>query len=79
MGALSYYYLVADPDRTYLMFFGGYAPTASWQSRWVPAAAMDVGDPTAAMTVFASGIDPANSLLQYKVFGRQYRQCARAL
>ena len=26
LAALAYYYLVADPERTFLMFFGGYEP-----------------------------------------------------
>lgn len=72
IGVLSYYYLLSDPNRTYLMFFGGYSPTSAWQNRWVPAAAVDVGNPQGAMTTFASGSDPANSQLQYKVYGREY-------
>jgi hypothetical protein len=72
MGVLSYYYLLGDPNRTYLMFFGGSSPTSSWQDRWVPAAAVDIGQPVGAMTTFASGQDPENHNLQYKVYSRQY-------
>jgi hypothetical protein len=71
-GVLSYYYLVADPDRTYLMTFGGVAPNASWQSRWIPAAAVDIGKPKGNLTTFATGADPQRLTLQYRVFAREY-------
>ena len=35
---------------TSIMFFGGYAPSAAWNTKWVPAAAVNVGQPKAAMT-----------------------------
>ena len=72
MGALAYYYLLADPDDTFLMFFGGQSPSAAWSSVFVPAATYDVGKPIAAMTTFASGADPQNAALTYKVYGREY-------
>jgi hypothetical protein len=72
VAALAYYYMLADPDRTFLMFFGGYDPNAPWDRKWVPAAVVDVGRPTGAMTTFATGADPQNAALAYKVFGRQY-------
>ncbi len=71
-GALAYYYLLADPDRTMIMFFGGYAPSAPWSQTWIPAATVDVGQPTGSMTTFATGADPENPALQYQVFARQY-------
>jgi hypothetical protein len=71
-GALAYYYLLADPDRTMIMFFGGYSPSAPWSQTWIPAATVDVGQPTGPMTTFATGADPANPALQYQVFARQY-------
>ncbi len=72
MGTLAYYYLLADPEKTFLTFFGGYAPAAAWSRVFVPAATTDVGQPTGAMTVFATGTDPANAALTYKVYGRDY-------
>jgi hypothetical protein len=72
IGALAYYYLLADPDRTMVMFFGGYTPAAAWQHTWIGAVSADVGDPTGAMAVVASGADPQNAKLQYRVFGRTY-------
>jgi len=72
MGVLSYYYLIADPQRTYLMFHGGVAPAASWQQKWTPAAAINVGKPTGTLTTFATGTDPQNAALQYRVLSREY-------
>ncbi len=72
MGVLSYYYLVGDPQKTYLMFYGGVAPAASWQQKWTPAAAVNVGKPTGTMATFASGADPQNAALQYRVLSREY-------
>jgi hypothetical protein len=72
LGALSYYYLLADPQRTYLMIWGGYAPSAQWSQKWIPAAAVDVGKPAGAMGVFAEGKDPQNAKLTYKVYSRDY-------
>jgi hypothetical protein len=72
MGVLAYYYLLADPDKTFLTFFGGYAPAAAWNTVFVPAATTDVGQPQGAMTVFATGADPANAALTYKVYARDY-------
>ncbi|MGL6097653.1 MAG: hypothetical protein ACRC7O_17875, partial [Fimbriiglobus sp.] len=70
--ALAYYYLVADPDKTMIMFFGGLSPAANWRDTWIEAAEVDVGRPTGAMTVLASGADPEKPGLEYKVFSRTY-------
>jgi hypothetical protein len=72
LAALSYYYLLGDPNRTFLMFNGGYSPSSSWVYHWSPAAAVNVGKPTGAMRLFASGADPQNAALTYKVFARDY-------
>ncbi|MFL5328440.1 MAG: hypothetical protein ACJ8C4_05955 [Gemmataceae bacterium] len=72
LGALAYYYLLADPVRTFVDFFGGYEPATSWTRHWVPAAAFNVGQPTAGWTEWATGNDPSNTGLTYKVFGRTY-------
>ncbi len=72
IATLAYYYLVADPERTFLMFYGGYNPSSTWIQHWAPASTVNVGTPTGEMTTFASGLDPANSALTYKVFARDY-------
>jgi hypothetical protein len=71
--ALAYYYLVADPERTFLMFFGGNNPSSTWTQHWTPAAAVDVGVPEGAMRVLATGTDPLSPSLTYKVFARDYQ------
>lgn len=72
LATLAYYYLLADPTRTFLMFYGGYEPQTSWTRHWSPAVEFDVGQPTGTWSEFASGNDPANANLVYKVFGRNY-------
>lgn len=72
LATLAYYYLVADPERTFLMFYGGYNPASSWTEHWSAAATVDVGQPTGAMRVFATGTDPANAALTYQVLARDY-------
>lgn len=72
IGSLAYYYLLADPDRTMIMFFGGDNPAADWSKTWITAAETDVGQPTGAMTTWATGADPQNAKLTYKVFRRDY-------
>jgi hypothetical protein len=72
LATLAYYYLLGDPERTFLMFYGGYNPSSTWTEHWSPAAAVDVGAPAGAMRQLATGIDPANAALTYKVFARDY-------
>ncbi len=72
IATLAYYYLLADPDRTFLMFYGGDSPSSSWTSRWSPAVEVNVGAPTGSMQIFATGNDPANSALTYRVYARDY-------
>jgi len=69
---LAYYYLLADPDRTLLMFFGGQSPSAPWSTSWIPAVSTNVGLPTGPMSLFATGADPQNAALAYKVYARSY-------
>ena len=54
------------------MFFGGDSPSSSWTQHWSPAVAVDVGAPAGAMKVFATGTDPANAALTYRVLAREY-------
>jgi hypothetical protein len=72
LATLAYYYLLADPDQTFLMFFGGENPSSTWADHWSPAAAVDVGQPTDEFRTFATGIDPLSPSLTYKVFARDY-------
>jgi hypothetical protein len=72
LASLAYYYLVADPQRTFVNFFGGYATTTSWTQHWVPAVNYNVGPPLEAFRVFATGQDPTNAALTYRVYARSY-------
>lgn len=72
IAALAYYYLLADPQRTFLMFFGGYNPSSSWNEHWSPAAAVDVGQAMAPSRLFATGNDPADPRLTYRIYARDY-------
>src|SRR5207245_2229699 len=72
LSTLAYYYLLADPETTFLMFYGGYEPATTWSRHWTPAVAFDVGRPAGRWSQFASGSDPSNSALQYRVYQREY-------
>jgi hypothetical protein len=69
---LAYYYLLADPDRTFVMFNGGFEPSTTWSRHWTEAVKYDVGRPRGNWSVFAQGKDPERPYLDYKVFQRQY-------
>jgi hypothetical protein len=72
MATLAYYYLLADAEKTFLMFYGGFEPNTSWTRHWVPAAAFNIGAAQGAWSEFARGADPANTALEYRVYGRTY-------
>ncbi len=72
LATLAYYYFVADPNNTFLMFYGGDDPNSSWVNHWSPAATYDVGQPNGALSLFAQGNDPSNSALAYKIYQRDY-------
>ena len=72
IATLAYYYLVADPNTTFLDYGGGQSPNSSWTQHWIPAANYDIGQPTANWSLFASGKDPANTALTYHVYQRSY-------
>lgn len=72
MSVLAYYYLLADPVRTFLMFFGGDSPSTPWVQHWSAAAAVNIGQPLGRFALVDSGADPANPLLTYRVFAREY-------
>jgi hypothetical protein len=73
VATLAYYYLIADPDRTFLMFFGGDSPSSSWTEHWSPAVNVNVGQSAGALKVFATGADPSNTALSYQVLSREYQ------
>jgi hypothetical protein len=66
------YYAVADPNLSFLMVNGGNEPASSWRRHWIEAVTYDVGKPLGGMTQFATGADPANRNLTYKVYARRY-------
>ncbi|MBX7104766.1 MAG: hypothetical protein K1X57_11840 [Gemmataceae bacterium] len=72
LATLAYYYTLSDADRTFLMFYGGFEPNTSWTRHWVPAAAFNIGTAQGKWTEFATGQDPANAGLTYKVISRSY-------
>ena len=72
LATLAYYYLLADPKRTFLNFNGGEAPASPWTEHWSKAVTVDVGAPVGDMKTFATGADPSNAALTYRVFSRQY-------
>ncbi|MBN9522246.1 hypothetical protein J0H58_27630 [bacterium] len=72
IATLAYYYLLADPDRSMLMFYGGESPSTSWTQHWSEAVRVDVGKPEGAFREFATGKDPLSPSLTYKVFARDY-------
>ena len=72
IGTLAYYYLVADPNKSLLMFYGGYKPSAAWKDGWIKAAETNVGQPTGERKTFARGADPQNLSLEYRVYSRDY-------
>ena len=69
---LAMYYLMADPNLSFLMINGGKAPASSWTEHWTNAINFNVGRPTSAFTKIASGLDPSNRSLEYKVYQRRY-------
>jgi hypothetical protein len=74
LATLAYYYLLADPEATFLMFYGGSEPATSWRRHWLPAVAYDIGQPTGTWSQLASGADPANPSLTYRVYQRSFEK-----
>ncbi len=72
MATLAYYYLLADPHSTFLDFYGGYAPGTSWTQHYTAAVTYNVGQPLGTWSVLATGADPSNTALTYKVYQRSY-------
>ncbi len=72
LATLAYYYLLADPNTTFLDYDGGYNPSGPWSQHWFPAMNADIGQPTGSWSLFASGADPANTSLTYHVYQRSF-------
>jgi hypothetical protein len=72
IASLAYYYLLADPERTFVMFNGGFEPSSTWSRHWTDAVKYDVGKPRGTWSIFATGKDPERTYLDYKVIQRQY-------
>jgi hypothetical protein len=72
LATLAMYYAVADPDVSMLMVNGGNEPASAWDRHFIRASTVDVGRPTGTAEVFATGADPANRSLTYKVYARRY-------
>jgi hypothetical protein len=72
LAALAEYYLLADPQRTFLDPFGGSAPSSSWGQHFFNAITYNVGQPQGGWSIFASGADPKDLRFAYRVYARQY-------
>ena len=72
MSTLAYYYLLADPNTTFLDYDGGYDTTGAWSQHWFPAMDDNIGQPTGSWSQFATGVDPSNSALTYRIYQRSY-------
>ncbi len=72
LATLAYYYLVADNDKTFINFFGGFEPNTSWRRHWVEAAAYNIGQALDSWKIFATGLDPSNVARAYRVYQRAY-------
>jgi hypothetical protein len=72
MATLAYYYLLADPQTTFLDYDGGYDTTGPWDRHWFPAMAHDIGQPAGGWSLFATGADPANASLTYHIYQRAF-------
>jgi hypothetical protein len=66
------YYTLADPNLSMLMVNGGNEPASSWSRHWIEATTFNVGQPRGDNFVLATGADPANRSLTYKVYARNY-------
>jgi hypothetical protein len=72
IATLAEYYLLADPNRTFLDPFGGASPASSWSQHFFGAATYNVGQPVGPWSVLDSGLDPNDNRFSYRVYQRQY-------
>lgn len=74
LATLAYYYLLSNPKATFLMLYGGAEPATPWQRHWIPAAAYDIGLPAGKWALWASGPDPGNRGMGYRVYARRFHK-----
>lgn len=74
LSVLAYYYLLADPDSTFLVFHGGFEPAGSWTRHWSPAVTYNIGKPAGKWSQRATGPDPSNKDLSYRLYQREYEK-----
>ena len=72
IGTLAYYYLLANPTNTMLMFNGGNDPSSTWANHFSAAVGYNVGTPQGTWSVYDQGQDPADPSKTYKVYERNY-------
>lgn len=72
MATLAYYYLLADPQTTFLDYDGGFDTTGPWSRHWFPAMANNIGQPAGSWSLFATGADPSNTSLTYRIYQRSF-------
>jgi hypothetical protein len=73
LSSLAMYYLLADPKLSFLMLNGGNEPASAWSRHWTDAIKFNVGKPLGTWGVFATGQDPSNRALDFKVYSRNYQ------
>jgi hypothetical protein len=73
ISTLAYYYLLANPDTTFLNLWGGDEPASTWSRHWFNAVAYNVGQPIGTFSTFATGKDPSNTRLTYNIYQRTYQ------
>jgi hypothetical protein len=74
LATLACYYLIADPDSTFLMLYGGIEPNSTWKRHWLPAVTHDIGKPTGKWSCWATGTDPADTRLTFRVYRRDFQK-----
>lgn len=72
MATLAYYYMIGDSQSTMLMLWGGEEPASSWSRHWFNALSYNVAQAQGDYSLFATGSDPGNAALTYKVYQREY-------
>ena len=58
LATLAQYYLLADPNLSFLLMNGGAEPSSGWARHWTDAIKYNVGKPTSAEYVYATGAGP---------------------
>ena len=74
---LCYYYMLCTPDTVVTLM--GADPAYAYHFRFSYASRYDIGRACGAWSVFATGQDPQNTALAYKVYTRKLRQCGHPL